>query len=73
MKKKILEEIKDEIIRCKTEQDHVWKQTSDWERQSHIEYADSYGHPEDRMGWTVTYETATFECQNCGMTKVLKR
>ena len=31
MKKKILEEIKKEIIRCKTEQDHVWKQTSDWE------------------------------------------
>ena len=73
MEKKVLEEIKQQIIKCKTERDHVWKQTSDWKRESHIEYQDDFGHPENRMGWTISYETASFKCQKCGITKVLKR
>ena len=73
MGKQTLKEMKENLVKCKTEQDHAWKQISDWHRESHIQYQDDYGHPENRMGWTVTYETATFECQNCGMTKVLKR
>lgn len=72
MQKKSLEEIKQEKIKCKTEREHIWKQTSEWNHESHIEYADDYGHPEDRMGCTVTNEIATFKCQNCGMTRVLK-
>lgn len=46
---------------------------SDWIRDSYIKYADSYGHPEDRFGMKITEESATFECQICGQTKVLKR
>lgn len=47
MNKKLLKEIREELVKCKTEQDHLWKQTSDWQRSSHIHYADHYGHPED--------------------------
>ena len=73
MQKELLKEIRQELIKCKTERDHIWKQTSDWQKTSYIEYADHYGHPEDRIGWTVTCESATFECQNCGKVKVLSR
>lgn len=73
MNKKLLKEIREELVKCKTEQDHLWKQTSDWQRSSHIHYADHYGHPEDWIGCPVTYESATFECQNCGKVKILRR
>ena len=68
-----LKEVKKIIVNCKTETDHVWKQTSDWKVDSYIQYGDMYGHPEDRIGMRITCETATFECQNCGMQKTLRR
>jgi len=68
-----MEKTQNNHTQCKTEQDHVWKQITDWESHSHREYQDSYGHPEDRMSWEVTYERATFECQRCGLKKELRK
>ena len=32
MNKKLLKGIREELVKCKNEQDHLWKQTSDWQR-----------------------------------------
>ena len=58
---------------CKCSELHKWKIISEWYTRSFMKDYDRYGHPEDRFGERVYYQEAEFECEHCGLKKILTK